>query len=164
MHAEQLAKELHAGQMYGNKDYFEAHLKVVAWSVAGAEINLQKQLDEDFKWIVHAVAFLHDTIEDCGVSGEWLRERLSQTPYSQNEYDNINAIVTAVEALTKRSGEEYDTYIQRVKQNKYAAFVKYFDSEANMYACIADGNSKRAEKYLKNMCELYEFVKGEASR
>lgn len=155
--AMQLAKELHAGQKYGDEDYFEAHLKVVACNAYNAAMSLEfsaRQLDGDFKWIVSAIGYLHDVIEDCGVDACWLYNELHK------HYTSVDIIVSAVEALTKKKGEDYNTYIQRVKQNEYAAFVKYFDSEANIYACIAQGDEKRARKYLKNMCELSEFVKG----
>lgn len=154
----QLAKQLHAGQKYGDRDYFEAHLHVVARSAYNAALSLEfssRQLVGGFKWVVEAVGYLHDSIEDCGVDACWLYEQLHE------HCTNADVIVSAVEALTKKKGEDYNTYIQRVKQNEYAAFVKYFDSEANMYACITDGDEKRARKYLKNMCELSEFVKGE---
>lgn len=158
MIAAQLARQLHEGQLYGSRDYFEAHLSVVACNTYNAAVGLEsssRQFDGGFKWVVEAVGYLHDSIEDCGVDACWLYEELHE------HYTNADIIVSAVEALTKKKGEDYNTYIQRVKQNEYAAFVKYFDSEANMYACIADGDEKRAQKYLKNMCELSGFVKGE---
>ena len=61
------------------------------------------------------VALLHDVIEDCEVSLADLEE------------DFPPEIVAAVNAITKRDGEDPDDYYTRVKANSLATQVKLSD-------------------------------------
>lgn len=142
MFADQIARQLHKGQRYGEYDYFSEHVQDVANRVA------RQTSGSTFT----AIAYLHDVVEDCGITLEQLGGMLSKDIY------DVATILSAVDALTKREGEDYTAYMSRVMQNKHAAFVKYYDSESNMYSCILDGDAKRAQKYLKNMCMLKNFV------
>jgi (p)ppGpp synthase/HD superfamily hydrolase len=144
MNARDIAWEYHNGQMYGNASYMLGHVCDVVDRVAGVGNHLHV-----------AIAYLHDTIEDTSLTLEKLRNLLKEDE-SDSEY--VDAVVDAVDALTKRGGEDYTAYMSRVMQNKHAAFVKYYDSESNMYACIRNGNYQWAQKYLKNMCMLKDFV------
>lgn len=67
------------------------------------------------------VGLLHDVVEDCP---QWPLERLREhfPPH----------ITEAVEALTKRDGEDYMAFIERVKLNEIAARVKLNDIADNM--------------------------------
>jgi hypothetical protein len=67
------------------------------------------------------VGLLHDVVEDCP---EWPLERLSPLFPPQ--------IVEAVDALTKRDGEDYAAFISRVKANPIGARVKMNDIADNM--------------------------------
>ncbi len=67
------------------------------------------------------VALLHDTIEDTGVTAEWLRAQ-----------GFPKRVVDAVVALTKREGETYEQFICRAGRNKLARSVKVADLEDNM--------------------------------
>ena len=142
--AEELAREFHKDQKYGDKSYFWAHISDVVNRVKNHICN---QVDSEL-WQEHIVcicaAYLHDVLEDCDVTEENLFTLIKQrSVYSfsgvEREMDvdvDCRHLMLVVKALTKRENEGYTTYIQRVKQNKYAAIVKYFDSEANMYACV----------------------------
>lgn len=67
------------------------------------------------------VGLLHDVVEDCE---EWPLERLrAHFP---------PRILDAVDAITKRDGEEYMAFIDRVKLNPIAARVKMNDLADNM--------------------------------
>lgn len=164
--AEKLAEKLHAGQKQGDEDYFWGHVWKVYWKVR-EYVCKNEWTKEDFHH-PQTAALLHDVLEDCAITKEQLYARLVTDSsycfsFTENEWNvqvDCLKLMDTLDALTKRKNESYTSYINRVKQNKYAAIVKYFDSEANMYACIAQGDEKRARKYLKNMCELSEFVKG----
>lgn len=68
------------------------------------------------------VALLHDIVEDIeGITLDTLR----QMGYSEK-------IVKAVDAMTKRKGEDYEDYLKRVKQNPIARKVKLADIKHNM--------------------------------
>jgi len=67
------------------------------------------------------VALLHDVVEDTGVTLNDLRN---------HGFDD--EIIAAVEAITKRKGEEFEKYLQRVKANEIALAVKFADIQHNM--------------------------------
>ena len=93
------------------------------------------------------VALLHDVMEDCGVTAEDLRAM----GYS-------NRIIRAVEALTRRIGEDYMDFIRRAKQNPIAAKVKMADlinnSEIDRIPEPTEKDYARLEKYRLAMQEL----------
>jgi (p)ppGpp synthase/HD superfamily hydrolase len=70
---------------------------------------------------LYTIALLHDLIEDCT---EWSIEKLE-------EYFDLS-IFMAVDALTKRKGENYNEYLLRVASNKDATKVKLADLKDNM--------------------------------
>lgn len=143
--AKQLAQKFHRGQKYGENGYFSHHLWVVANKVAkagGSDIEI-------------SAAYLHDILEDTVITVD----DLYSTFYSKNiDGVDIFCLVDIVKSITKNKNEKYGEYIARLKCNGFAAKVKYYDSEANMEACIAQGDYERAKKYLKNLCELKDFA------
>ena len=95
------------------------------------------------------VALLHDTIEDCGVTKEYL----AAAGFSRD-------VVEAVEAMSKRKGETYDEYIARVKTNRIARKVKIADLKHNMDLTrlieVTEQAEKRVNKYKKALEVLNE--------
>ena len=67
------------------------------------------------------VALLHDTVEDSDMTLETLR--------SEGFPDYI---VVAIDHLTRRDGEDYDAFIDRVLQDPLASRVKLLDLDDNM--------------------------------
>ena len=68
-----------------------------------------------------AVAVLHDVLEDTAVTAEELREA------------NLSSeVVDAVTALTRRSGQTYEQYIEQVAGNAIARSVKLADLADNL--------------------------------
>lgn len=106
--AEQLAIKAHAGQKdKAGKDYFEAHVFVVANGIIGDPI-------------AKAVAFLHDTVEDTSVTIEDIRAEFPKE------------VADAVDVLTHRKGMSYAEYLWRIQQNRTAVKVKLSDLRSNM--------------------------------
>ena len=66
-------------------------------------------------------AVLHDVVEDTGVTLDELRERGLD-----------ESVVAAIEILTKRDGEDYRTFIERVAQDPIARAVKLADLADNL--------------------------------
>jgi (p)ppGpp synthase/HD superfamily hydrolase len=66
-------------------------------------------------------AVLHDVIEDTG----WTVDQLRQEGFSQ-------IVLQALDALTKREGEEYFAYVRRAGANPVARSVKLADLADNM--------------------------------
>lgn len=68
------------------------------------------------------VAVLHDVVED---GDGWTLDRLREEGFSDHE-------VQAIDALTRRRGEEYADYITRLSGNALAVEVKRADLRDNM--------------------------------
>lgn len=66
------------------------------------------------------VAVLHDVVEDCGVSLDELRKE----GFSE-------AVLMAIESVTKVPGESYETFVERAAQNPIGRVVKLADLEEN---------------------------------
>jgi (p)ppGpp synthase/HD superfamily hydrolase len=85
-------------------------------------------------------AVLHDVVEDTAISLEDLRQK----GFSE-------AVLTAVDCLSRREGESYEEFIERVETNPIAREVKIADLEDNMNIRrineIKPKDLERIEKY-----------------
>lgn len=88
------AVELHAGQQDKAGEPYAEHLDAVASNLA----RLGGADDEQLQ-----IAYLHDTMEDCGVTPEALRQR----GYSER-------VVRGVTGMTHKQGDPYPAYISQV--------------------------------------------------
>lgn len=98
-----------------------------------------KHLGEEYA----IVALLHDVVEDTECSLSDLKA-LGFAP----------KIIDAVDAITKRDGEDYSDYLARVKANDIARVVKLADIAHNSDASrlpeeLRSGHEKYARKYAK---------------
>lgn len=83
-------------------------------------------------------AVLHDMVEDCPGYDLKLLEKHGFHP----------VLLAAVDAITKREGEEYEAYLERVASNEIALEVKLADLRDNLDASRgAPVNVKREAKY-----------------
>lgn len=99
------------------------------------------------------VAVLHDVLEDCPND--------MRTPYELMLKEQFGArIYTAIEALTHRNNESYDTYIERIAGNDLARLVKIKDLTHNMdprripAGEIVDRDFRRWDKYRRALIRL----------
>jgi (p)ppGpp synthase/HD superfamily hydrolase len=100
-------------------------------------MRLMLQTDD---WKEQVVAILHDVVEDTHVT------------FGDIELQGYDAeIIDALEAITKRQGEDYTDYIKRVAQNDLATIVKVLDLYDNIDLTrlpeITDYDLKRCFKY-----------------
>lgn len=88
-----------------------------------------------------AVAWLHDSIEDTSITYDELNTKFGKT------------VSDAVDAISKRSGENYDDYLVRVKENPAACLVKIADLKHNADLTrlpkITEKDVARQHKYQK---------------
>ena len=89
-----------------------------------------------------AVALLHDVIEDSSVTAEeLLNAGLPET------------VVTAIQILSKKKGQDYQTYLENVKSNPLARVVKLADlkhnSDLSRLRSVTDNDLERLEKYKR---------------
>jgi (p)ppGpp synthase/HD superfamily hydrolase len=63
------------------------------------------------------VAVLHDVVEDSKPPHRWGLEELEEEGFSAN-------VIEAIDCVTKRPGEPYETFIERILPNPIACQVK----------------------------------------
>lgn len=90
--------------------------------------------------IAKTVALLHDIVEDTDVTIEWITDFFGKD------------VGCAVDAITKRKGEKYDNYLDRVAANPIATVVKISDLADNM---IADRLLKLPKTDQERLLEKY---------
>ena len=123
-----IATQAHEGQLdKAGVDYIEHPIYVAS------------QVDTEEE---KAVALLHDVIEDSPVSAEELLQAgLPET------------VVTAVQVLTKKKEQDYQTYLETVKKNPLARVVKLADlkhnSDLSRLSSITEKDRERLKKYKK---------------
>jgi (p)ppGpp synthase/HD superfamily hydrolase len=92
-------------------------------------------------------AVLHDVVEDTAVTLEKLRGEGFPV-----------AVISAVEALTRRDGEEYEAFIRRVAPNPIAREVKLADlrdnSNLSRIAQPTERDRERIRKYRRAIAVL----------
>jgi (p)ppGpp synthase/HD superfamily hydrolase len=119
--AEAIAVAAHAGQQDKTGRPFTDHLRRVADGVDGREQKI--------------VAYLHDLLEKAE---GWSRERLGAEGFSP-------AVVAAVDAMSRREGEDYAAFVRRAIANPLARGVKRADLEDNLLQAERAGLD--SEKY-----------------
>ena len=89
-----------------------------------------------------AVAYLHDVIEDISLT---LLD-LEMFGFSKN-------IIEAVDILTKKKGQDYQSYLNLVKTNELARVLKLADlrhnSDLTRLTKVTEKDIERKEKYQK---------------
>ncbi|MGP6460088.1 HD domain-containing protein [Pseudomonas parakoreensis] len=93
------------------------------------------------------VAVLHDVVEDCGISFDDLRKE----GFSE-------AVLSAIESVTKVPGESYEDFVGRAAQNPIGRVVKLADLEENSdlsrIASPSWEDLERVEKYRRAIGRL----------
>lgn len=93
------------------------------------------------------VAVLHDVVEDT----PWTLEALRAEGFTQE-------VVDAVEALTKRAGESYEAFIERVAANPLARRVKRADLADNLdlgrLPVVTEADLARLARYRAALARL----------
>lgn len=129
--AELLAEAAHAGQVDKLGVPYIEHVRTVSKSVSHLGVRYQ------------IVGLLHDSLEDCDdrsiVSPEILKERFGLE------------IAEAVDAITKRPGEDYETeYLPRVMSHPIASHVKRADvahNQSRLHLLPTEKRERLEQKY-----------------
>jgi (p)ppGpp synthase/HD superfamily hydrolase len=123
----QLAIEAHRGQT----DKYNQPYMLHVLGVMGRCRTIEEKI----------VALLHDVVEDTDHTFDDLRE-----------LGISERIITAVELLTRRRGETYDHFVERIAPDPLARAVKLADLEDNMDVrrstrAMKEKDAERMEKY-----------------
>lgn len=93
------------------------------------------------------VAVLHDVVEDCDISLDYLRKE----GFSE-------VVLSAIESVTKVPGESYEDFVERAAQNPIGRVVKLADLEENSdlsrIASPSWEDLERIEKYRRAIGRL----------
>ena len=108
-------------------------------------MNGVKHLGED----AMIVAVLHDLIEDCS---EWTFELLQKEGFGLY-------IITLLNALTKKEGEEYMDYVKRTACYPITAAIKREDLKHNSDITRLKGRSKKDFDRLEKYAVAYEYLR-----
>ena len=132
-----IAINAHKGQVdKAGKDYFEAHVMDVF-----NKVDLIYDEDENV-CITEVVALLHDVVEDT----DWTPERLKAQGFTDE-------ILEALACVTRKESEDYEHFIERASENRFAKAVKIADLESNLDVTrlneITDVDVERLRKYHK---------------
>ena len=133
--AKEFALIAHKGQLYGTRDY-SFHLEaVVGWA---RKFNLNEE--------IVAACWLHDTVEDCGIPIEEIRNQFGET---------IGEMVFCVtdEPGKNRKERKEKTY-PKIAANPDALAVKLCDRMANLNQSILDKNAGLLSMYLKEHADF----------
>lgn len=126
--ARQIAQQAHEGQTKKSGGLVIDHVARVASNVHGREEAI--------------VAWLHDVLERAP---DWTLERLRQEGFSDQ-------IVRAVDALTKRPGEDHGALVHRASTDGLAHSVKLADLADNL--AEAERSGRDGSKYKAGLLIL----------
>ena len=134
----EIAELAHEGQVdKGGKPYIGHPLRVM---------NALETFEEKI------IAVLHDAVEDSDLT----LEDLKVAGFS-------NTVILAIDAITKREGEQLNDYLKRVMGNEIALRVKIADMTDNMdISRISNPTEKDRERiriYRKNIVKLQKKLK-----
>lgn len=100
--------------------------------------NLAEQMDDEYSTIV---ALLHDVVEDTEITIDDLRKEFPEE------------VIEAIGLMTHESGEEYMSYVSKIKENPIARKVKIADlthnSDLTRMETVTEKDVLRREKYQK---------------
>ena len=121
-----IARKAHAGQVdKAGIDYIQHPLYVAS------QVKTEQE---------KAVALLHDVLEDSDITAADLLA-----------YGLSNEVVTAVQTLTKKKGQSYQDYLEKVKSNNLARVVKLADlkhnSDLSRLKTVSNTDYERVKKY-----------------
>ena len=121
-----IARKAHAGQVdKAGVDYIQHPLYVAS------QVKTEQE---------KAVALLHDVLEDSDITAADLLA-----------YGLSNEVVAAVQTLTKKKGQSYQDYLEKVKSNDLARVVKLADlkhnSDLSRLKSVSDTDRERVKKY-----------------
>lgn len=126
------AELMHRGQTRkGGKDYITHPLEVA---------NIIKGLKKPIEYQI--TALFHDLLEDTEAKEEKIKEIGGEK------------VLKAVKLLTKEKGYNTRDYLEKIKKNEIALFVKATDRLHNVRSLI-EADEKFREKYIKETEEYY---------
>ena len=135
-----IAKVMHKGQLYGDKDYFTWHLTCVALLAEALNSSQDWCLDS---FDVSIVSYLHDVIEDTDMTGK----ELYSLGFKKHHVESI-------ELLSRDKNTSRNAYIKTIKTNRLATLVKIADTMSNLSNSIQTLQVARINTYTWQLKKL----------
>lgn len=149
-----IAAEYHGG----DKNKHDGTLYLLHPIRVGEHAALQAMGTDLDPVLCRAIGYLHDAVEDTVLTEALLMTRLLEGGVSPQD---SQLIVSGVMAMTKRDGEDLETYYQRVKRDEYGRLCKISDMTHNFsrnhLIVDAERRGKMAVKYSLGMSILSFF-------
>ena len=134
------ALEAHTGQFYAGKPY-SYHLSKVVDNV------LSRRFGDPLLSTYVAVAWLHDVMEDCGITFKQLEDEFGL------------CIAEAVRRLTKTKGMKYEHYMAGCIMSEIAREVKICDTMANLTQSFESSGSPDPDEREKGEKGMKKYPK-----
>ena len=129
--AKAICREKHAGHVDKCEEPYYLHPFAVADAVDGEKAK--------------TVAYLHDVVEDTDATLNWLLEQ----GFPQD-------VVDAVDAITRRDGEDYFDFVKRAGENEIARSVKIADLQHNLDPNRHGATPQMRAKYERALAYLLD--------
>ncbi len=129
-----IAKKAHCSKKRATGEPFINHPLRVALRIASSNIKEKEPL------II--IALLHDVLEEVEENYREPLEREIHVTFGKEIFERVLL-------LTREEGEDYFEYLDRVKKDKLAAIVKYFDVLDNLQSLPSNWSKEKIEKKLK---------------
>jgi (p)ppGpp synthase/HD superfamily hydrolase len=133
----ELAVVSHSGQVDKNGEAYILHPLRVMLAVRKHGGSIEQQ----------AAAVLHDVIEDCGVSDEFLAARFPET------------VCDMVDALTRQENEDYEELVERAIRVQGAGLIKQADIQDNygrLHLLQDDGTRLRLRQKYESALAIFQ--------
>lgn len=147
----EIAKQAHAGQKYGDRDYLNYHVAGVVDLVSPFLRREDSGFNSTNVYIpshyFEMAAWLHDSVEDSDLTLQDLRNQ-----------GIPEAVVKAVGLMTKPEDfdkeKDLENYLEAISQNDIARVVKKADITFNMTSCLEENRLEKAKYYFDQLALL----------
>ena len=135
-----VAKDLHRGQKRNSGEPYIIHPTYVAY------ILLESMKLHDADSI--AAALLHDTIEDCGITKEWIANL-----FNQDVANLVMGVTKMKELVSKKEKEDYNNYLllKSILKDYREIYIKLADRLHNMRTLEYKEEPKRIAKSAETL-------------
>ncbi len=135
--AQEWAINLHKGQLYEDKDYYEFHIVPVA------ELAMRIAREEGFSeaevYVVGATALLHDLVENTNAT-------ITEVTASFGRVIGQNVL-----NLTKVEGESPESQWSRALRDTFSTIVKKADLLVNLTTSVVNKRQRLIDKYTTGL-------------
>jgi (p)ppGpp synthase/HD superfamily hydrolase len=139
--AKNYAQKIHANQKRSDGKPYFSHLETVVRLLSNDRFSYFKKeamnnVNDNWEHIV-AAAYLHDSMEDQGVTEEILKE------------EGFSVLtIELVKTLTRQPVETYFDFIIRIRDSRFATGIKLADLDHNMFD-LEEGSRKDKYRFAR---------------